>query len=63
MCDWFIPMMPPTKLLTLAMMRSRLVRVDAIIYRSTASGANFCQVDKYRDVIHGRAVIADGYQK
>lgn len=49
--------------LVLAMMRSKVVREGAIMYRSTANGASFCHVDKYSDVIHGSAVIADGYQK
>lgn len=47
----------------LAIIRSKFVKVDDIIYRRTASGANFCHVDRYKDVIHGRAVIAEGYQK
>lgn len=49
--------------LILAMSRSKLVRVDDIMYNSTANGASFCHVDRYRDVIHGRAVMVEGYQK
>lgn len=46
-----------------AIISIRLHIVEDIINASTANGASFCHVDKYRAVIHGNAVMADGYQK
>lgn len=63
MWAWFMPMMPPSMAFRILVANSMLVISEVEKNVSAASGASFCQVDKYRAGIHDKAVIADGYQK
>ena len=61
--DWFSPISPPIKALTLARI-IMIVGIDFIIkYERMDKGASFCHVDRIRALFHLIDIIADGYHK
>lgn len=62
-CDWFIPIIPPSRALIEAI---SIINVDDKLYRikdKMISGANFCHVARIIHISHDRDVITDGNQK